>query len=294
MPPEKALPRRVSSPSGMRLRSARRRPACSRACRIAGLVVESVGVAESDRLTDREHVAREVLEHGGDLGPHQGRVAVRRDRHRPSESCPVVGGSRSHSSLANVVFPDPLAPTIAMICPRRSSKLTPASASSVRAGIPVADLIDREHRRRRRWDPGRPPFADRRGSVARNASKSRKKVTPSWTLLNAEPADCSLPLSCWRPTMATAASPIVIDPTAGEDQCERQRGDERRRGDERADGRQRQAPAHEDSQPRHARVPQLGVPTRAVSGRLRRSGSPWPRCGRSSGTRGTTGRVGAR
>ena len=47
---------------------------------------------------------------------------------------PRVGGSRPHSNFANVDLPDPLAPTTAMICPRRSSKFTARSASTSAPG----------------------------------------------------------------------------------------------------------------------------------------------------------------
>ena len=163
-------------------------------------------------------------------------------RSTPSHAIdPRVGGSRSHSSLASVVLPDPLAPTIAMICPRRSSKLTLRTASSGDAGVPVAEVgrprapsaawaarpVGRRSRMTGKRGPEALEVAEERHALVDAAERRAGRLEPAAELLQADDGD-------GRVADRDRAA-------AGEDQRERERRDEHRRRDERPDRRQRRA-----------------------------------------------------
>ena len=209
----------------------------------AGLVVEPRGVAEPDRLADRQHVPGVVLEHRRDLGPDQRRIAAGevdavpgdRPRRRRQQLAQQLGQRR----LARAVGADDRHDL-----PAPQLEADAAEGVVGRAGIPVAEPSTVSTVGGVGGTPvGR--CSRMTGNVARNASKSRRNVTPSWTPLNAAPADCSRLLSCCRPTIATAASPIVIEPRPARISANDSVAIEHRGGDERPDRRQRQPPADE-------------------------------------------------
>ena len=174
------------------------------------VVVEPVDVAEADRFAGGVLEAGEVLEDRVRRGLGRSPASSRRCRRRPSRSGPDVGRNRPHSSLASVLLPAPLGPTMAidLAGPHRQADVVEHVVASRR--VAVADAVERDvrwwlastHGPEPRW---------RAPAAAPGTSRSRARyVTPCTSDSIAAPLLRRRPDSCCSATTATAASATLM------------------------------------------------------------------------------------